>query len=255
MIYIKSEREINIMKEAGRIVALVHEAMLEAIKIGISTAELDKIAYDVITANGATPSFKGYGGFTGSICASINEVVIHGIPSKNIKLKNGDIISVDVGAYYKGYHGDAAKTYTVGNVSKERMDLIRITKESLFEGLKFAKPNNRLSDISHAIEEYVLRHGYNVVKDFTGHGIGRALHEDPRIPNFGPSGRGPILKPGMTLAIEPMVVNGNASVEILSDNWTTVTIDKSDSAHYEHTIVITEEGYEILTTKGGEFDV
>lgn len=256
MIYIKSDREVSIMREAGHIVALVHEAMKDAIKVGISTYELDQIAEKIIRENGATPSFKGYGGFTGSICASINEVVVHGIPSKNIKLKNGDIISVDVGAYYKGYHGDAAKTYPVGNVSKDRQDLIRITKESLFEGLKFAKPENRLSDISHAIEEYVLRHGYNVVKDFTGHGVGRALHEDPRIPNFGPSGRGPILKPGMTLAIEPMVVNGNASVEILSDNWTTVTIDRSDSAHYEHSIVITEEGYEILTTtKGGKFDV
>lgn len=254
MIYIKSKREIELMTEAGRIVALAHEAVKEAIKPGVSTLELDKIAENVILENGATPSFKGYNGFKGSICASINEVVIHGIPSKKHILKNGDIISIDIGACYKGYHGDSARTHAVGEVSQARQRLMDITKQSLFEGLKYAKPNNHLSDISHAIEAYVLENKCDVVKEFTGHGVGRALHEDPAIPNYGPSGRGPILREGMTLAIEPMVTSGSARVRILADGWTTVTIDKSDSAHYEHTIVITSDGYKILTTtEGGSF--
>ena len=251
MIVIKSNREIELMKEAGRIVALAHRKVAEAIAPGVSTYELDKIAEKTIRDCGATPSFKGYGGFPGSICASINNVVIHGIPKKNIKLKDGDIISIDIGACYKGYHGDSAMTHPVGNVSPERMRLIEITKQSFYEGMKYAKPNNRLSDISHAIQKYVEENGCGVVREFTGHGVGRKLHEDPSIPNYGIAGTGPLLRVGMTLAIEPMVTSGNYKVRILEDDWTTVTVDGSDSAHYEHTIVITENGYEILTTEEG----
>lgn len=247
MITLKSKREIGIMKEAGRIVELAHIAVAKAIKPGITTLELDKIAYDVIIKNGATPSFLNYNGFPNSICASINEVVIHGIPKNNIKLKDGDIISIDIGASYKGYHGDAARTHAVGCVNAEKLKLIEVTKQSLFAGLKFAKPGNRLSDISHAIETYAKSFGYDVIEEYTGHGIGTKLHEDPSIPNFGEAGHGPILKPGMTLAIEPMITMGKKNIKVLADNWTVVTIDKLPSAHYEETIVITEDGYEILT--------
>lgn len=249
MITIKSNREIELMIEAGRITALAHRKVKEAIRPGISTLELDKIAEETIRACGATPSFKGYNGFPGSICASINNVVIHGIPKQNIILKDGDIISVDIGACYKGYHGDSAMTHGVGNVSEHRKRLMRVTKESLYKGLEMAKPGNRLSDISHAIESYVNAHGYSVVRDFTGHGVGRNLHEDPAIPNYGEAGHGPILKPGMTLAIEPMVNAGKHYVRILADDWTTVTADHSDSAHFEHSILITENGYKILTVE------
>ncbi len=253
MIIIKSNREIEIMKEAGTINALAHEAVKAAIRPGISTLELDKIAEKVIRDHGATPSFKGYEGYPGTICASVNDCVIHGIPNKNIILKNGDIISIDLGSYYKGYHADSAMTHPVGEVSEEKMRLIRVTEESFYEGLKFASPHNHLSDISHAIEEHVRKAGFDIVKEFTGHGVGRDLHEDPPIPNYGKEGCGPILKPGMVLAIEPMVASHSARVKILKDDWTTVTKDGSDSAHYEHTIAITENGYEILTidhTKG-----
>ena len=249
MITIKSNREIELMIEAGRITALAHRKVKEAIRPGISTLELDKIAEETIRACGATPSFKGYNGFPGSICASINNVVIHGIPKQNIILKDGDIISVDIGACYKGYHGDSAMTHGVGNVSEHRKRLMRVTKESLYKGLEMAKPGNRLSDISHALESYVNAHGYSVVRDFTGHGVGRNLHEDPAIPNYGEAGHGPILKPGMTLAIEPMVNAGKHYVRILADDWTTVTADHSDSAHFEHSILITEDGYKILTVE------
>ena len=249
MISIKSNREIEIMKEAGRITALAIRKVKEAIRPGVSTLELDMIAEETIRACGATPSFKGYGGFPGSVCASINNVVIHGIPKKNTILKNGDIISIDCGACYQGYHGDSAWTFAVGTVSSERERLMNVTRESLFEGLKYAKPGNRLSDISHAIEQYVLANKFSVVKDFTGHGVGRNLHEDPMVPNYGEAGHGPVLKEGMTLAIEPMVCAGNYQVRILADDWTTVTCDHSDSAHFEHTIVITKDGYKILTTE------
>ncbi len=252
MITIKSNREIELMKEAGRIVALAHRKVKEAIRPGISTLELDKIAEDVIRENGAIPSFKGYGGFPGSICASINEVVIHGIPKKTTILKNGDIISVDIGACYKGYHGDSAMTHPVGQISEARQKLLDVTLNSLFKGLEFAKPGNRLSDISHAIEEYATSYSCGVVKDFTGHGVGSKLHEDPAIPNYGEAGHGPVLRKGMTLAIEPMITAGKHYVRILSDDWTTVTTDKSDSAHFEHTIVITDNGYKILTTEEAE---
>lgn len=249
MISIKSNREIEIMKEAGRITALAHRKVKEAIRPGISTLELDRIAEETIRACGATPSFKGYNGFPGSICASINNVVIHGIPKEGTILKNGDIISIDIGACYHGYHGDSAWTHPVGEVSVARQHLMDVTRESLFAGLEYAKPGNRLSDISHAIEEYVLKNKYSVVKDFTGHGVGRHLHEDPMIPNYGEAGHGPVLREGMTLAIEPMVCAGRHHVRILADDWTTVTADHSDSAHFEHTIVITKDGYKILTTE------
>lgn len=256
MITIKSEREIALMREAGRITALAHKAVREAIRPGISTKELDKIAYDAITSFGAIPSFLNYEGYPASICASINEVVIHGIPSEKTIVKDGDIISVDIGAIYKGYHGDCAKTHLVGSVSEERKRLVEITQQSLFEGLKYARPNNHLSDISHAIEEYVTRFGYSVVQDYTGHGIGNQMHEDPSIPNFGKAGYGPILKKGMTLAIEPMVNAGTFRVRVLKDGWTVITQDRKDSAHYEHTLAITENGYEILTKfEGEEFNV
>lgn len=249
MITIKSNREIEIMKEPGRITALAHRLVKEAIRPGISTYELDKIAEKAIIENGATPSFKGYGGFPASICASINEVVIHGIPKKHTILKDGDIISIDIGACYKGYHGDCAMTHAVGKISDEKVKLLKVTEESLYKGLEFAKPGNRLSDISHAIEQYAVSNGFGVVRDFTGHGIGSKLHEDPAIPNYGEAGHGPILRKGMTLAIEPMITAGKHHVRILSDDWTTVTVDKKDSAHFEHTIVITENGYKILTTE------
>jgi methionyl aminopeptidase len=250
MISIKSNREIELMKEAGRIVALAHRKIAEAIRPGISTFDLDKIAEDMIRENDAIPSFKGYNGFPGSICSSINNVVIHGIPNKKTILKLGDIISIDIGACYKGYHADSAQTHGVGNVSQHRSNLMEVTEAALYAGLEQAKPLNRLSDISHAIEKYVLQYGYSVVKEFTGHGVGRELHEDPVIPNYGLPGYGPILKPGMTLAIEPMVNAGGSDVRILDDDWTTVTVDGSDSAHFEHTIVITETGYMILTKEG-----
>ena len=255
MIVIKSNREIELMREAGRIVALAHKKVQEAIAPGVSTLELDKIAEKTIRDNGATPSFNGYGGFPGTICASINNVVIHGIPKSNIKLKNGDIISIDIGAIYKGYHGDCARTHAVGKISEERQRLIDVTRQSFYEGMKYAKPNNRLSDISHAIQTYVESQGFGVVRDFTGHGVGTELHEDPSIPNYGAAGMGPLLRKGMTLAIEPMVTAHNYKVKILNDDWTTVTVDGSDSAHYENTIVITDDGYEILTKEKGEDNV
>ncbi|MGL5977498.1 MAG: type I methionyl aminopeptidase [Erysipelotrichaceae bacterium] len=247
MITTKSSRELNYMREAGRIVALAHEAVAQAIRPGITTKELDRIVENVIRDHDATPSFKGYGGFPASICASINSVLVHGIPD-DTKLKDGDIISVDIGACYHGYHGDSAWTYAVGNISEEAKKLMEVTKQSLFEGLKFAKAGNRLTDISHAIGAYVESFGYSIPQDYAGHGIGTSLHEDPTVPNFGLPGRGILLKEGMTIAIEPMVHIGKPHTRVLKDDWTVVTKDGSLSAHYEHTIVITKEGYDILTT-------
>lgn len=247
MISLKSEREITLMKQAGHIAMLAHEAIRQAIKPGVTTKELDKIAYDVITSNGATPSFLNYNGYPASICASVNETVIHGIPSDKIILKDGDIISIDIGANYHGYHGDCARTWPCGQVSSDKLKLIEVTEQSFFEGLKYARPGNRLSDISHAIEEYAKQFNYGIVRDFTGHGVGAKLHEDPAVPNYGKEGCGPILKKGMTLAIEPMINMGTFKVKILKDGWTTITQDKKPSAHYENSIVITDTGYEILT--------
>lgn len=248
MISIKSPREIELMKHAGKIVALAHQEVKKHIRPGVTTYELDQIVEKLIRAHDAIPSFKGYGGFPGSACTSVNEQVVHGIPSKDVVLKNGDIISIDIGAEYEGYHGDSAWTYPVGTVSEETQRLLDVTEQSLFEGLKLARANNRLSDISHAIQTYAESYGYSIVREFVGHGLGKQLHEDPQIPNYGPKGRGTLLKAGMTLAIEPMVNMGRKEVKVLSDNWTAVTRDKSLSAHFEHSILITEDECVILTT-------
>lgn len=227
-------------------VALTREHLKNHIKVGITTKKLDKIAEDYIKSLGGTPSFKGYNGFPGSICTSVNEVVVHGIPS-NLKLKEGDIISIDIGVYYNGFHADSAWTYGVGKISEENQKLLDVTLASLYEGIKEAKVNNRVGDISHAIESYVKPHGYGIVEEFTGHGIGRNLHEDPYVPNFGKPKTGALLRSGMTICIEPMINLGTKNVRILQDNWTTVTLDKKNSAHFEHMVAITEDGYEILT--------
>ncbi len=247
MITIKSKREIDIMREAGKLVALAHEYLKKQIKPGISTKRLDQMAEKFILKHGATPSFKGYNDYPAAICTSVNEVVVHGIPSKDVILKEGDIIAIDIGVYYKGYHGDGAWTYPVGKISDADKKLLQITKESLYEGIKQAVSGNRVSDISAAIENFIKQYGYGIVEEFTGHGIGQNLHEQPFVPNFGKPGRGAILKPGMTICIEPMINRGNKQIEILADNWTTVTKDKSNSAHFEHMIAIKEDGYEILT--------
>ena len=248
MISIKSEREIALLKEAGRIVALCHEEMRKQVKPGISTWELNEICEKIILANGATPSFKGYGGFPSAVCASVNEVVVHGFPSKKRILKSGDIIAIDIGACYKGYHGDSAWTYAVGTISEANKKLMQVTHDALFKGLEQVREGAHLGDVSAAIGSYVDSFGYGIVEEFTGHGVGKKLHEDPQIFNFGTPGTGPILKEGMVLAIEPMVNAGTKNVRILSDGWTTVTKDKSNSAHYEHTIVVRKNGYEIMTT-------
>lgn len=247
MIVIKSKQQIELMREAGKIVAETHQILKEAVRPGISTLELDKIAEDNIRKYNAIPSFKGYGGFPGSICASVNDEVVHGIPSSRI-LKEGDIVSLDIGAYYKGYHSDSAKTHGVGVISEEDRKLIEVTKQSFYEGIKFAKEGYRLSDISHAIQEYVEKYGFSVVRDLVGHGIGTQLHEDPQIPNYGLPGKGPRLQSGMVLAIEPMINAGRYKVKILSDDWTVVTADGKKSAHYEHTIAITNDEPIILSS-------
>ncbi|MGE4571409.1 MAG: type I methionyl aminopeptidase [Candidatus Izemoplasmatales bacterium] len=247
MIKLKSEREIALMRQAGKIVALAHQAAKDFIKPGISTEALDDLIEKVIRDHDAIPSFKNYNGFPASACISINEEVVHGIPSKSTILKEGDIVSVDIGAIYKGYHGDSAWTYACGEISDDAKRLLKGTEESLFKGLEFAKAGNRLSDISHAIQKYAEGLGFSVVREFVGHGLGSNLHEDPQIPNYGLPGRGPRLKSGMTLAIEPMINLGNKDVKVLADGWTAVTRDKSLSAHFEHSILITDTGYEILT--------
>jgi len=248
MIIIKSSKEIEAMREAGKIVAYTHNVLKEAIKPGISTLELDQIAEKTIAKHGAIPSFKGYGGFPGSICASINEEVVHGIPSKKRILTEGDIISVDIGALKNGFHGDAARTHPVGNTSEEALKLIEVTRGSFYAGLEFCRLGFRLSDISHAVQEHIEKHGFSVVRDYVGHGIGANLHEDPQIPNYGPPGKGPRLMEGMVLAIEPMVNIGTYDVKVLQDDWTVITRDKKLSAHYEHTLVITKDAPEILTS-------
>ncbi len=246
MIILKSRMEIDIMREAGRIVALTHQELAKAIKPGVTTKQLDELAETFIRSKGAVPSFKGYGGFPGSICASVNEELVHGIPGKRV-LHEGDIISIDIGAQLEGYHGDSAWTYAVGKISEEDQRLMKVTEESLYKGLEKAIPGGRLSDISHAIQIHAEAAGFSIVREYVGHGVGRGLHEDPQIPNYGPPGRGPRLKPGMVLAIEPMVNAGERYVRTLEDNWTVVTVDGKNCTHYEHTIAITEDGYEILT--------
>jgi methionyl aminopeptidase len=247
VIVCKSEREIVFMKDAGRIVAQAHREIKIAIRPGITTLELNKIAEEVILSNGARPAFKGYQGFPASICTSVNEEVVHGIPSLR-KLENGDIISIDIGAEKNGYYADSAITLPVGDVSDEALELIRITKEALFYGISKAVSGNRLTDISYSIQSFVEGKGYSVVRDYVGHGIGTKMHEEPQVPNFGGQpGRGPRLRPGMTLAIEPMVNAGTYEVMTLGDDWTVVTKDRKLSAHFEHSIAITDKESEILT--------
>ncbi|SHF11270.1 methionyl aminopeptidase [Desulfofundulus australicus DSM 11792] len=246
MITIKSQRELRYMRDAGRVVAGVLGELSRAIKPGVTTAELDRLAEDFILARGARPAFKGLYGFPASICTSVNEQVVHGIPGLR-KLESGDIISIDVGAEINGYYGDGAATFPVGEVSPEAKKLMAVTEEALYEGIRFARQGNRLSDISHAVQRYVEKHGFSVVREYVGHGIGRSMHEEPQVPNFGKPGRGPRLKAGMTLAIEPMVNAGTHEVRTLGDNWTVVTRDSSLSAHFEHTVAITDGEPEILT--------
>ena len=246
MITVKTKAEIARMRDAGRIAAIARATAGEYIKEGVTTRYIDSKVKAIIRSHGAHPSFLGYGGFPASACISVNEEVIHGIPSDR-ELKNGDIVKVDVGAFYKGYHGDCACTYVVGSASPEAEQLIQVTKESFFKAIELAVPGNRIGDISHAVEQHVIPYGYSVVRDFVGHGIGTALHEDPEVPNFGKAGRGPRLCEGMTLAIEPMINMGTHLVKTLSNNWTVVTIDGKLSSHYENTIAITENGPVILT--------
>jgi methionyl aminopeptidase len=246
MIIIKSGREIEYLRDAGRIVAETLAKVKAAAVVGITTFELDRIAEEYIRSCGAVPSFKGYNGFPGSICTSVNEEVVHGIPGLR-KLKNGDNVSIDCGAVINGYNGDAAITVAIGELNADIQNLLDVTEESLYKGIAQALVGNRLSDISHAVQVHAESHGYGVVRDLVGHGIGRDMHEDPQIPNYGNPDRGPRLKSGMALAIEPMINLGTYEVETLDDGWTVVTGDAKRSAHFEHTIIITEQGPQILT--------
>lgn len=246
MITRKSTRELRYMRDAGRVVANVFQELEKAVRPGVTTGELNRLAEDFIIRQGARPAFKGLYGFPAAICTSVNEQVVHGIPGLR-KLEAGDIISIDIGAEINGYFGDAAVTFPVGDISPEACRLLDVTRDALYAGIDVARTGNRLSDISHAIQSYVEKHGFSVVRDYVGHGIGRKMHEDPQVPNFGRPGRGPRLEPGMTLAIEPMVNAGTYEVVTLDDGWTVVTRDGSLSAHFEHTVAITNGAAEILT--------
>ena len=244
---IKSEREIELMRESGRILSIVHTELAKMIKPGISTLDIDKRCYEVIRDFNCIPSFLNYQGYPASVCVSVNDEVVHGIPNKNRILKDGDIVSLDAGVIYKGYHSDAARTVAVGEVSAEWKRLMDVTKQSFFEGIKYAKPGYRIGDISGAIQDYAESFGYSLVRELVGHGVGRELHEDPQVPNFRTKRKGIRLEPGMTLAIEPMVNMGHYDVNWLDDGWTVVTADGSPSAHYENTILITDGEPELLT--------
>ena len=253
MISIKNRNEIDMMRKAGEIVALAHKKVEEAVKPGVTTFEIDRIVEEFIKSKGATPSFKGYPApypgvpdFPACICASVNEEVVHGIPGLR-ELKDGDIIIIDIGAYLSGYHGDAARTYSVGKVSDEATKLIEVTRQSFYEGIKLAREGNRIIDISAAIEDYVVKHGYSVVREFVGHGIGTEMHEEPQIPNYRCRGHRYRIQKGMTLAVEPMVNEGTHDVKVLDNGWTVVTTDGKFSAHYENTVAVTEEEPLILT--------
>jgi|SRR6056297_577786 len=248
MIILKSKREIQIMRDANKIVAQTHEYLKELIKPGISTKEIDEKGEQFIRKQGAKPSFKGYMGYPAAICISINDEVVHGIPRSDRYLKEGDIVSLDIGTYYEGFNGDAARTFAVGEISDEAKKLMAVTEKSLEQAINKALCNNRLSDISNAVQTYVEENNFSVVREYVGHGVGRDLHEAPQIPNFGKPDRGPILKEGMTLAIEPMVNTGNFKVKTLDDDWTVVTLDGSLSAHFEHSIAITKNGPKILSS-------
>lgn len=256
MIIYKSPDEVERMRKAGRITAGTIERVLAAVAPGKTTADLDAVAEAYIREQGATPSFKGYGGrhqtpFPGVICASLNNEIVHGIPSKRRVLKEGDLLSLDFGAIWQGYHGDSAVTVFVGGPpSAEAEKLVRVTEEALWAGIAQIRPEGRLSDISHAVESVVLPAGFEVVREYVGHGIGRSLHEDPQIPNYGPPGRGPAMRPGLVIAVEPMVNGGGWETQLLADGWTVITEDGSLSAHFEHTIAVTEDGHEVLTARG-----
>lgn len=250
-ISIKNPEEIELMKEAGRILAITHEELKKAIKPGITTYDIDKLGEEVIRSYGCTPSFLNYCGYPASICVSINEEVVHGIPSRTRYIKEGDIVSLDAGVIYKGYHSDSARTYGVGEISPVCTDLIKVTKQSFFEALKVARAGNHIKDIGVAVERYVLQHGFDVVVDLVGHGVGKNLHEEPDVPNFATRRRGPKLKAGMTIAIEPMVTVGDYHVNWLDDGWTVVTVDGLAAAHYENTILITESEPVILSRAEG----
>lgn len=249
MISIKSEYEISIMREASKILVKVFEEVEKLITPGTSTEEIDLKAESLILECKAVPAFKGYQGFPKSICTSINHEVIHGIPKKEVFIRDGDIISIDIGLKYKGYYADCAKTYPVGNVSEDKLKLLRVTEESLYKGIEAAKPGKRVSEISDAIEKHINYYGYGIVEEFTGHGIGRNLHEEPQVLNFKTTIQTPILKSGMTICIEPMVNIGSKEISILKDGWTVVTKDKKASAHYEHMVLINENGCEVLTMR------
>ena len=250
MIAIKNERELAFMRQACKITAAARALAGEMVRPGVSTEQIDKAVHDFIVRQGAKPSFLHYNGYPASVCISVNDTIIHGIPGGYV-LREGDIVSIDVGAFYKGFHGDCAATFPCGAISAEAEKLINVTKQSFFEGLRFAKRGHRVSDISHAIQTYVESNGYSVVRSFVGHGVGAQLHEEPEVPNFGAAGRGPRMIPGMTLAIEPMVNAGGYGVHILRDHWTVKTDDGSLSAHYENTVLITDGEPEILTVTEG----
>jgi len=246
MIILKTRREIEIMKKAGRLVAQSHELVRKNIKPGVTTKELDRLVDDFLKSQNAIPTFKGYNGFPFSICASVNEEVVHGFPSDR-ELREGDIISVDIGATFEGYVGDSAKTFLVGEVDEEKKHLVEATRQCFYEGIKYAKASYRLSDISHAIQAYAESQGLSVVRDYVGHGVGKKMHESPQVPNFGKPNKGPRLQEGMVLAIEPMINAGVYNVKVLENNWTVVTVDGKPSAHYEHTVAITDGEPELLT--------
>lgn len=246
MITIKSQREIELLKIAGNIVYQTHQYLKPFVKEGITTKELDKLAEDFIRSKDATPSFKGYEGFPSTLCTSINSEVVHGFPSDR-KLKNGDIISIDIGACYKGYHGDSAWTYTVGEVDEKTKQLLKDTEEALFIGLAQVKPGNRIGDIGYAIEQYAHKHNLGVVKELCGHGVGTSVHEDPEVPNYGIPNTGPRLREGMVIAVEPMLTMGSPKIFVHDNDWTIDTVDGSLSAHFEHTVAVTKDGYQILT--------
>ena len=248
MISIKSEHEIELMRKAGYLVSLTHKYLKPFIKAGITTKELDKLAYDFIIEHGGVPSCLGYEGFPATLCTSVNDEVVHGIPS-NRKLKNGDIITIDMVIGYKGYQGDAAWTYEVGDISPKKKYLMKHTENALYEGIKQVKPGNHIGDISNAIEEYAKKHNLGVIRELCGHGIGTDMHEDPDVPNYGKKGEGPRLKEGMVICIEPMLNLGTREIYMMDDNWTIKTDDGLPSAHYEHTILVTKDGYEILTPR------
>ena len=250
MITIKNERELVSMRKACKITAAARALAGELVRPGVSTKAIDRAVHDFIVSQGAKPSFLNYNGYPASVCVSVNSTVIHGIPDGYI-LKEGDIVSVDVGAYYEGFHGDCAATYACGAISTEAQRLIDVTRQSFYEGIAWAKKGNRVQDISHAVQTYVESNGFAVVRSFVGHGVGRKMHEDPEVPNFGMPGRGPRLLPGMTIAVEPMVSAGTYEVRVLKDGWTTVTADGKLSAHYENTVLITDGEPEILTVTEG----